>query len=411
MDRLQNKNIVVGLTGSIACYKTIELVRLLRKAQANVRVVLTPSASEFVTPLTLQAISGNAVSESLFDLNAEQAMGHIALAKWADAVVIAPATADFIARLRLGMANDLLSTLCLATTAPILLAPAMNQQMFCQLATQENLQVLTQRGVQIIAPTAGSQACGDVGIGRMAEPLDILAEVSFLFSLQDCSGLSVLITLGATREAIDPVRFLTNHSSGKMGVALAKAFIRRGAKVRVIAGSVSVPIPQQIQREDVVSAEEMYQVVQQYVPESDIFIACAAVADFRVKAVSKEKLKKDPLLPNEEMQLTLVKNPDIVASVAQMTCHRPFVVGFAAETENVATYAKDKLIRKNLDMICANDVSRGQGFNQNKNALQLFWQCKDNVIEEQHLTFKDKDRLADDVVAVILARLRSISLM
>lgn len=406
MDTLHNKNIVVGLTGGIACYKTIELIRLLRKAQANVRVVLTPSAGAFVTPLTLQAISGNAVSESLLSPSAELAMGHIELAKWANAVVVAPASADFIARLRVGMANDLLSTLCLATTAPILLAPAMNQQMFHQAITQENLQALICRGVQMVGPNAGEQACGDVGLGRMAEPLEIFEAIKPLFTEQDCQNLKILITAGATREAIDPVRFLSNHSSGKMGFALANAFIKRGARVRVIAGSVSEPTPPKVQCEDVVSANEMYQVVQQYAPCSDIFIACAAVADFRVKDVAGEKIKKDPQCQDETIQLTLVKNPDIVASVANMTENRPFVVGFAAETEQVENYAKEKLVRKNLDMICANDVSQGKGFNQAQNALQIFWQqdeeSRGKSMVGKALPLQDKAKLAEEVAEIIL---------
>ncbi len=403
MIALQNKKIVVGITGGIAAYKAIEFIRLLRKSQAEVRVVLTPAAKAFVTPLTLQALSGHAVAESLLDPSAELAMGHIELAKWADAVVIVPTTADFIARLRLGMGNDLLSTLCLATCAPIFLAPAMNQQMYRNLATQENLAVLAQRQVQLIGPNAGTQACGDVGFGRMSEPSEILASLAQFFQKsQDCQGLNVLITAGATRESIDPVRFLSNHSSGKMGFALADAFASRGANVTVIAGAVNLATPQKVARQDIVSAEDMLQVAQALAPKNDIFIACAAVADFRPAQVESQKMKKDPKAQQETMTLTLVKNPDIVATIAQMQENRPFVVGFAAETQQVAEYAKDKLQRKNLDMICANDVSQGKAFNQAENALQLFWQ-QDGKIAEKSLALADKRQLADDIVDTILA--------
>ncbi|SSZ30245.1 DNA/pantothenate metabolism flavoprotein [Aggregatibacter aphrophilus] len=260
MFNLENKRIVVGITGGIAAYKTIELIRLLRKAQAQVRVVLTPAAAEFVTPLTLQAISGNAVAQSLLDPQAELAMGHIELAKWADAVLIAPASADFIARLTVGMANDLLSTICLATNAPILLAPAMNQQMYRQTITQQNLTALLSRGIQTIGPNSGEQACGDVGAGRMSEPSEIFTALCHHFSTQqDLVGLNVAITAGPTREAIDPVRYISNHSSGKMGVAIADAFVKRGANVTLIAGPVNLATPNNVNRVDVTSTQEMWQ--------------------------------------------------------------------------------------------------------------------------------------------------------
>lgn len=370
---LTDKKILIGITGGIAAYKTIELIRLLKTAGAEVRVAMTPAAEAFVTPLTLQAISGNAVSASLLDPQAELAMGHIELAKWADLVVIAPATADFIARLRIGMGNDLLSTICLATASPILLAPAMNQQMYKRSIVQENLQSLTEQGVSIIGPNAGFQACGDVGKGRMSEPSEIFQAIEVHFSQsQDLADLSVVITAGPTREAIDPVRYISNHSSGKMGFAIAEAFAKRGAKVTLIAGPVNLATPQNVSRIDVISAQQMAEQAVGFAQKNAIFIGCAAVADYRVEQVAEQKIKKTD--DNDELTLKLVKNPDIIATVASLTQNRPFVVGFAAETQNVADYAKDKLQRKNLDLICANDVSGGQVFGQDQNTLHLFWQ-------------------------------------
>ncbi|STY62300.1 bifunctional phosphopantothenoylcysteine decarboxylase/phosphopantothenate--cysteine ligase CoaBC [Mannheimia haemolytica] len=393
---LQNKKILVGITGGIAAYKTIEFIRHLKKANAEVRVVLTPAAEAFVTPLTLQAISGNAVSTSLLDPQAELAMGHIELAKWADLIVIAPASADFIARLRMGMGNDLLSTLCLATASPILLAPAMNQQMYKQIAVQENLSVLVNRGVQLIGPNSGFQACGDVGAGRMSEPEEIYQAVLAHFSSnQDLQGLNVTITAGPTREAIDPVRYISNHSSGKMGYAIANAFAERGAKVTLISGPVNLPTPKNVERINVESAVEMEQQAVKFAQKSAIFIGCAAVADYRMAEVSNQKIKKTD--ENGELTLKLVKNPDIIANVAHLTENRPFVVGFAAETQNVAEYAKSKLERKNLDMICANDVSGGQVFGQDQNSLHLFWKNG-----EKTLPLADKGKLAESLVQEIV---------
>ena len=398
MINLENKRIVVGITGGIAAYKTIELIRLLRKANAQVRVVLTPAAAEFVTPLTLQAISSNAVAQSLLDPQAELAMGHIELAKWADAVLIAPAIADFIARLTVGMANDLLSTICLATSAPIFLAPAMNQQMYRQAITQQNLTALLSRGIQLIGPNSGEQACGDVGAGRMSEPSEIFTALCHHFSVQqDLVGIHVAITAGPTREAIDPVRYLSNHSSGKMGFAIAEAFAKRGAKVTLIAGPVNLTASSNIHRINVTSAQEMWQAALESAVKNHIFIGCAAVADYRIANVADQKIKKSA----EEMTLKLVKNPDIIADVAHLTEKRPFTVGFAAETQNVADYAKDKLTRKNLDMICANDVSGGQVFGQDHNTLHLFWKNG-----EKPLPQADKNTLADALVSEIMARYR-----
>ncbi|MBS6027547.1 MAG: bifunctional phosphopantothenoylcysteine decarboxylase/phosphopantothenate--cysteine ligase CoaBC [Haemophilus pittmaniae] len=393
---INGKHIVVGITGGIAAYKTIELIRLLRKSDNEVRVVLTPAAAEFVTPLTLQAISGNAVAQSLLDPQAELAMGHIELAKWADAVVIAPASADFMARLTVGMANDLLSTICLATDAPILLAPAMNQQMYRQTITQQNVATLAKRGIHFIGPNNGFQACGDVGAGRMSEPAEIFEAIQSLFAIkQDLANLSIAITAGPTREAIDPVRYISNHSSGKMGFAIAEAFAKRGANVTLIAGPVNLATPKNVHRIDVTTAHEMWQVSLERAVKNHIFIGCAAVADYRVAEVADQKIKKTN--DNDELSLKLVKNPDIIASVAYLEQNRPFVVGFAAETQNVAGYAKDKLQRKNLDMICANDVSGGQVFGQDQNALHVFWKTG-----EKALPLTDKNKLAEILVSEIV---------
>ncbi|MDP0240399.1 bifunctional phosphopantothenoylcysteine decarboxylase/phosphopantothenate--cysteine ligase CoaBC [Glaesserella parasuis] len=395
---LKDKKILIGITGGIAAYKTIELIRLLKTAGAEVRVAMTPAAEAFVTPLTLQAISGNAVSTSLLDPQAELAMGHIELAKWADLVVIAPATADFIARLRIGMGNDLLSTICLATASPILLAPAMNQQMYKRSIVQENLQSLTEQGVSIIGPNAGFQACGDIGKGRMSEPSEIFQAIEDHFTQsQDLADLSVVITAGPTREAIDPVRYISNHSSGKMGFAIAEAFAKRGAKVTLIAGPVNLATPKNVSRIDAISAQQMSEQAVNLAQKNTIFIGCAAVADYRVEQVAEQKIKKTG--DNDELTLKLVKNPDIIATVAHLTQNRPFVVGFAAETQNVADYAKDKLQRKNLDLICANDVSGGQVFGQDQNSLQLFWQNGEKI-----LPLADKGKLAEGLVAEIVTR-------
>ncbi len=395
---LKDKKILIGITGGIAAYKTIELIRLLKTAGAEVRVAMTPAAEAFVTPLTLQAISGNAVSTSLLDPQAELAMGHIELAKWADLVVIAPATADFIARLRIGMGNDLLSTICLATASPILLAPAMNQQMYKRSIVQENLQSLIEQGVSIIGPNAGFQACGDIGKGRMSEPSEIFQTIEDHFiQSQDLADLSVVITAGPTREAIDPVRYISNHSSGKMGFAIAEAFAKRGAKVTLIAGPVNLATPQNVSRIDVISAQQMAEQAVSLAQKNAIFIGCAAVADYRVEQIAEQKIKKTG--DNDEITLKLVKNPDIIATVAHLAQNRPFVVGFAAETQNVADYAKDKLQRKNLDLICANDVSGGQVFGQDQNSLHLFWQNGEKI-----LPLAEKGKLAINLIDEIVAK-------
>ncbi|VEI56953.1 coenzyme A biosynthesis bifunctional protein CoaBC [Pasteurella multocida] len=398
MTILQHKRIIVGITGGIAAYKAIEFIRLLRKSHAEVRVVLTPAAAEFVTPLTLQAISGNAVSHSLLDPQAELAMGHIELAKWADAIVIVPASADFLARLTVGMANDLLATICLATAAPILLAPAMNQQMFAQSITQQNLTALSNRGYRFVGPNSGEQACGDMGFGRMSEPKEIYTVLEDLFTQkQDMNGLSVVITAGPTQEAIDPVRYISNHSSGKMGFAIAQAFSERGANVTLISGPVNLATPANVHRIDVTSAQEMHQQALKSAVENQIFIGCAAVADYRVTQVAEQKIKKS----SDELTLTLIKNPDIIADVGHLQSKRPFTVGFAAETQNIEQYAQDKLQRKNLDMICANDVSSGKAFGKDQNSLHLFWRNGNIILE-----LDDKKNIAKQVVKHIFDRFR-----
>ena len=371
MSALTNKRVLLGISGGIAAYKCVELVRRLREQGAEVRVVMTAAAKAFITPLTLQAVSGHPVADDLLDPAAESSMGHIQLAKWADLVLLAPATADLMARMAAGMGNDLLTTLCLATNAPLAIAPAMNQQMYQAQVTQENIAKLAARGALIWGPAEGAQACGDVGPGRMLEPAELCQRVSQHFAQQqDLAGIAVLITAGPTREALDPVRFISNHSSGKMGYAIAAAAAARGATVTLVSGPVNLPTPAGVKRIDVESALQMQSAVMTEVTHHQIFIACAAVADYRAACVAPEKIKK----AGDEISLTLVKNPDIVAGVGAMTTQRPFVVGFAAETQNVEQYARDKLARKNLDLICANDVSLpGQGFNADQNALHLFW--------------------------------------
>lgn len=394
---LSGKRILLGISGGIAAYKCADLTRRFIERGASVRIIMTSAAKEFITPLTLQALSGNPVSDSLFDPAAEASMGHIELAKWADLVLIAPATADILARITAGMGNCLLTTLCLATKAPIALAPAMNQQMYQAVATQENAETLKRRGYLMWGPAFGEQACGDVGAGRMLEPLQLLSLVESHFSHQDLADLSVLITAGPTREALDPVRYLSNYSSGKMGYAIAQAAAKRGAKVTLISGPVNLATPENVTRIDVQSAQQMHEAVQNQVKDHCIFIACAAVADFKPVQIASQKVKKTD--DSQEMTLHLVKNKDIVASVASMTTCRPFTVGFAAETQNVAMYAREKLTKKNLDLICANDVScENQGFNSEQNALHLYWPTGDKP-----LPLTNKTELATHLISEIMA--------
>ncbi|AKU56269.1 bifunctional phosphopantothenoylcysteine decarboxylase/phosphopantothenate--cysteine ligase CoaBC [Vibrio parahaemolyticus] len=372
MQTLAGKKILLGISGGIAAYKCAELTRRLIERGAQVQVVMTKAAKEFITPLTMQAVSGRPVSDSLLDPAAEASMGHIELAKWADLVLLAPATADLIARMSAGMGNDLLTTLVLATDSPVAVSPAMNQQMYRNIATQENIATLARRGMYIWGPAAGEQACGDIGPGRMLEPMQLVHLCEQFFQPKVLDGKSILISAGPTREAIDPVRYITNHSSGKMGYALANAAAQLGAKVTLVSGPVNLSTPMGVERINVSSAQEMYEAVMAQAISNDAFISCAAVADYRPEAIASQKLKKTA--DNDQMTIKMVKNPDIVASVAALTDKRPFTVGFAAETNDVETYARGKLAKKNLNMICANDVSvEGQGFNSNDNAITLFW--------------------------------------
>lgn len=391
---LANTKILLGITGGIAAYKTPDLVRKLTAQGAEVRVVLTPSAAEFVSPLSLQAVSGNPVHQHLLDPDAEAAMGHIELAKWADILLIAPATANCMAKLANGLADDLLSTLFLATTADVYLAPAMNQQMWKAAATQRNLSTLHWMGVTLLGPDSGEQACGDIGAGRMLDPMDIVAAISPASS-DALAGKQVVITAGPTREALDPVRYISNHSSGKMGFAIAQAARATGANVTLIAGPVTLPTPVGCSRINVESAEEMHAAAMDAMSNADIFIATAAVADYRAQSVENNKIKKT----SDELTLTFVKNPDILASVAALS-PAPFTVGFAAESDNVAHYARDKLKRKNLDMIAANDITAtGLGFNSDNNALHVFWPDGD-----KQLSAKPKKELAAELLRMIVER-------
>ncbi len=367
--QLANKQIILGVTGGIAAYKSADLARRLREAGAEVRVVMTEHAKEFITPLTMQAVSGNPVHDDLFDLQAEAAMGHIELARWADAVLVAPATADFMARLLRGEANDLLTTVCLATSVPIAIAPAMNQAMWKNTLTQENVQALQEKKIHVYGPGEGNQACGDVGPGRMLEPLELVDRMASLFATGSLSGKKVTITAGPTHEAIDPVRYMSNVSSGKMGFALAAAAVEAGATVTLISGPVLLETPAQVKRIDVVSAQDMFDAVMHNISACDIFLSVAAVADYRCKQSASQKIPKDAM----PKQIELERNPDIVASVAKLN-QRPVVVGFAAETENVLANAKAKLKNKNLDMIIANQVGQSDsGMGSDENAATVLW--------------------------------------
>jgi phosphopantothenoylcysteine decarboxylase/phosphopantothenate--cysteine ligase len=361
--------IVLGVTGGIAAYKSPDLVRRLMERGAEVQVVMTKSAQRFVSPMTFQAVSGRPTRSDLWDTAAEAAMGHIELARWAEIVLIAPASADFIARMAGGRADDLLTTLCIATEAPILLAPAMNRVMWANKATQANIETLVARGVRILGPGSGNQACGEIGVGRMWEPLKLaeaLLEPPVNAGL--LTGLNVLITAGPTRERLDPVRYLTNRSSGKMGFAVAAAAREAGAHVTIVSGPVQLQTPVGVTRINVESARDMYAAVHRHVADADVFIAAAAVADFQPVTIAKQKIKKH----GGSVNLELEPAPDIIKSVADMQ-RRPFVVGFAAETNDVEDNARIKLKRKKLDMIAANQVGDGIAFDCEDNALTVIW--------------------------------------
>ncbi len=383
MYELSNRNVLLGVTGGIAAYKAAELVRRLQDQNAKVRVVMTPAATEFITPLTMQALSGEPVHLDLLNPEAEAAMGHIELARWADALLVAPASADFIARIAHGQADDLLSTVYLACAAPKFIAPAMNQGMWAQTSTQTNIDALRKDGITILGPDSGLQACGDIGAGRLLDIDQLLTQVSAHFSRGALAGLNVVITAGPTQEAIDPVRFLSNHSSGKMGFALARAASEAGADVTLIAGPVSLNCPENVQRIDVKSAKDMLAATLEQMAGCDIFIATAAVADYTPLNVANNKIKKN----SSEMELTLTRTEDILATVSALPA-RPFCVGFAAETNDVISYARSKLERKKLDLIVANDVSNSEiGFQSDQNKVTL-------ISKEQALDLPQMSKLS-----------------
>jgi phosphopantothenoylcysteine decarboxylase/phosphopantothenate--cysteine ligase len=387
--------ILLGITGGIAAYKSAELVRRLRDRGAEVQVVMTAGARQFVTPLTFQALSGRSVRTDLWDEAAEAAMGHIELARWADRVLIAPASADFLARLAHGLADDLLTTLCLATDAPLSVAPAMNRLMWANAATQANVAVLRSRGVTVLGPAEGDQACGETGPGRMLEPAEILdAFAPRGAGNRVLAGLKVMITAGPTRERIDPVRFITNRSSGKMGFAVAEAAREAGAEVVLVSGPVNVATPPGVRRVDVETAEQMMNAVNEHVADTDIFIAAAAVSDYRPVQCASEKIKKT----SDSLSLTLSRTTDILATVAARA-PRPFVVGFAAETQNVERNALAKLEGKRLDMIAANQVGDNLAFDCEDNALTVYWPGG-----KQDLGHAPKRQLAAALVSLIAER-------
>jgi len=396
MNRLANKRLVLGITGSIAAYKGAELLRRLREAGAEVQVVMTEGAQAFVSPLTFQSLSGRAVRSELIDTAAEAAMGHIELARWPDAILVAPASADFIARLVQGRADDLLTAVCLASEAPLALAPAMNRVMWQAAATRDNVATLAARGVRVFGPDSGPQACGETGEGRMLEPAAITGLLGGLFASGALDGLSVLVTAGPTYEDIDPVRFIGNRSSGRMGFALAAAAAEAGARVTLVAGPVALETPARVSRIDVRSAEQMLAAVREQLADCDIFISAAAVADYRPAAVADDKIKR----ADSAMTLELVPNPDILASVAGRDS-APFTVGFAAETSDLEQQALRKLERKGIDMIAANrvglaDSGEAVGFDSDSNALDVFWSGG-----RQQLPQAPKSRLARELITLI----------
>lgn len=396
---LTHKQVVLGVTGGIAAYKSAELIRRLQDAGAVVQVVMTPAAQEFITPLTLQALSGHAVHTTLLDPEAEAGMGHIQLARWADVILVAPASADFIARLAQGLGNDLLTTLCLATSAPIAIAPAMNQGMWHNCATQDNLELLASRGIKQFGPDAGLQACGDVGVGRMLDVPELVQATADLFETGILAGKRVVITAGPTREAIDPVRYISNHSSGKMGYALAEAAAEAGAETILISGPTQLATPPRVTRIDVTTANDMLIAAEKYAQGADVFIGAAAVADYRPEMMASQKIKKTS---DDTLVITLVKNPDIIATIAQLP-KRPLMIGFAAESERLIEHARAKLIRKNLDLVIANNISDVSiGFNSDDNAVTLV-----DHKGETPLAIQSKRVLARELVSRIANRLTS----
>ena len=394
MNNLSGKHILLGVTGGIAAYKSAELVRRLRELEGLVRVVMTTAATRFITPLTLQALSGHAVHTELLDPAEEVAMGHIELARWADALLVAPASADFIARLAHGRANDLLAAVCLVCEAPLAVAPSMNRAMWENAATRENIALLQRRGVRLFGPEHGSQACGESGPGRLQEPGMLIEQLAGLFRSNKLSGVRILVTAGPTREAIDPVRYISNRSSGKMGYAVAAAAVEAGAAVTLVSGPVSLSCPARVERVEVDSAKEMQAAVMDRIAGFDIFIATAAVADYRPQRVATGKIKKSA----GEKTLLLERNPDILAAVAALEAG-PFTVGFAAETEDIETHAAEKLRTKGLDMIAANEVGAGTGFESGDNALHVLWEGGSVFLARTR-----KEQLARQLIDVVATR-------
>ena len=395
MIRLSNKRILLCVTGGIAAYKTAELTRLFKKNGAEVRIIMTQSAQEFVTPLTLQAVSGNQIHYSLLDEEAELGMGHIELAKWADVILIAPCTAESLARLAQGRANDLMSAVILASDAQLFIAPAMNVKMWEDKVTQKNLETLKLKDVLFIGPDSGEQACGDIGEGRMSEPDFIALQIAKSFTSSVFNGKKILITAGPTKEAIDPVRYLTNNSSGKMGYALAEVAYLSGAEVNLISGPVNIKPIEGVKLININTADEMLNEVKALITNMDIFIGCAAVADFKPVDFHKSKIKKDH---NDEMSLKLIKNPDIL-QYASDHMKEKLVIGFSAETDNVIENAKIKLLKKNLNMIICNDVSNKDiGFDSDDNEVHLI--THDDVVK---LTKTSKLKIAKQIIKSIEA--------
>jgi phosphopantothenoylcysteine decarboxylase/phosphopantothenate--cysteine ligase len=391
--------VLLGVTGGIAAYKTPDLVRRLIERGADVQVVMTRGAREFVTPLTLQAVSGRPVRTDLWDREAEAAMGHIELARWAETVLVAPATADFIARLAHGLADDLLTTVCLATDAPIRVAPAMNRLMWANVATQANIAVLTSRGIELLGPGEGDQACGETGPGRMLEPVELADRLLGGEPVpRPLAGLNVLVTAGPTRERIDPVRFISNRSSGKMGFAVAAAARDAGARVVMVTGPVQLCAPHGVERVDVETADQMLAAVEAHLPDTDIFIAAAAVSDYRAAEVAAHKIKKQ----SDELSLRLVRTADVLATVGAMTVGRPFLVGFAAETQHLEKHAIAKLEGKQLDMIAANVVGENLAFDKDDNALTVYWRGG-----SRHLDTATKSALARQLIDLVAERYRN----
>ena len=397
---LTNKRILLGVTGGIAAYKSAELTRRLQDEGAEIRVVMTDAATEFITPLTMQALSGHPVHTDLLDTETESVMGHIDLARWADLVLVAPASANFIARLVAGQANDMLTTLCLAAECPLAIAPSMNRAMWANTMTQANITKINDQCIHMLGPDSGSQACGEIGEGRLLDVPELVLEVSKLFPNRALEGKHVVITAGPTQEAIDPGRYFTNRSSGKQGYALAEAAIEAGARVTLVSGPTNLPPVPRAEMVDVVSAQNMYDAVMDAVPDCDIFIAVAAVADFKPNTAATQKIKKGK--GENILTLELIENPDIVAGVAALD-QKPFTVGFAAETQDLLNYARDKLARKNLDMIVANDVSdQSIGFNSDNNATTVISKEK-----ETSLPSMSKTTLSRKLISMIAEALRA----